>query len=153
MGNQISYSAPTWHTSGKEKDWSDFKLCLFFVLSEHDMKGCFSIPLAEKTNGLSKRAISSTLMVNWRKKASKQEASRQEHQFPSLPIWPWTAFDWKHCTEMNDKWRREVMHKSSAGKEGNQHWTLTRSPCVLLLGYSGDGWEKAGRSHLLEEVA
>lgn len=30
MENQISYSAQTWHTSGKEKDWSDFKFCLFF---------------------------------------------------------------------------------------------------------------------------
>lgn len=29
MENQISYLAQTWHTCGKEKDWSDFKLYLF----------------------------------------------------------------------------------------------------------------------------
>lgn len=62
----------------------------YFALSEHDMKGWFSTLLAEKTNGLSKRAISNTLMVNW-KKCIKTGGSTSRASIPFTPHLAWDS--------------------------------------------------------------
>lgn len=66
MENQISYSAQTWHTSGKEKYWSDFKLGLFVFFPIWTLYERLFLS-AGRENRLSKRAISNKLMVNWKK--------------------------------------------------------------------------------------
>lgn len=154
MENQISYLAQTWHTSEKEKDWSDFKLCLF----SHPIFTWYERLLLHSAGRENKWIVQESNFQHINGKLRKMHQNRRLHvkNINSLhspfglgqPLTESIAF-----TEVNDKWRMEVMHKGSIGKEGNWYWTPTNSPCVLLLEYSGDGWEKAGWSHLLEEVA